>query len=558
MKKAYSYIAAMALCVVACSQEDMVSTYLSDSKAVHISAQIGTDEVSGGFQTRSNPIGDAEEQKVFNIGDQIAVTAANQPAVIYTLGENNTWTPEVSKYLTWESDNMLFSAYCPVGKNNASSTSFTVPSSYSSLEDLVAADYMTYVGSQSNVQGNGVTLPMERKMVRIVVNITSFGNQYESGYEVSAIKIHSNTMGYVDTSVQSGNKDVKAYRHTDNKFYALLAPTLESTSSKFITVTVKEFATNATTDLIVKGIPATKAGNSYEVNLTVGKDVARVTSVTINNWNSGAIVGGEVDDVPPATADANSNTITTYGEGQLTTALITTALATKNMLKIAGPMNEIDFQTLKGFLVNRKSNVDVDFSDANVATIPGELFSGWTSALGKIWLPVNVKEVCYFAFKDTHCTIMNFNELVKLKRIGTSAFYGCKFNDANIVLTSNISTIGQAIFKDSDIETIELPSEITEIPNSTFDGCRNLKKVVCKGDITNLGYQAFRYCDNLVELDISNSTKSILWYRPFDNISDISKLKVYVCSQSLIDEYVANTSLQNIGFTESNFSVKQH
>lgn len=293
MKKTYKYIAlaAIALSAVACSQEDMTSSYFSDSKAVHISAQIGTnDNITGGFQSRSNPLGEtAEEQVKFNIGDQISVATGSQSAVTYTLGENKTWIPETSKYLVWSSDNMLFTAYYPVGKNNASATTFTVPSDFANVKDLADADYMTYHGTLSNAEGNGITLPMERKMVRLVIN-TTFGNQYESGYEVSSIKIHTNSTGYAgQDKVQSGNKEVTAYKHDDGKFYALLAPTSADASAAFLTVTVNGIAE----ELTVKGIPTTIAGYSYEMNLTVGKDKASVKSVKVSDWKNGTIIGGE-------------------------------------------------------------------------------------------------------------------------------------------------------------------------------------------------------------------------------------------------------------------------
>ena len=61
-------LAALAFSALACTKEDdFASSYLSDPNAVRITAQVGTNDVTGGF-TRSNPLGTAEEQaKKMNI-----------------------------------------------------------------------------------------------------------------------------------------------------------------------------------------------------------------------------------------------------------------------------------------------------------------------------------------------------------------------------------------------------------------------------------------------------------------------------------------------------------
>ena len=54
----YILVAAASLSVVACSQDDGLSnSYLKDSDAVHITAQVGSNEATGGFISRSNPLG---------------------------------------------------------------------------------------------------------------------------------------------------------------------------------------------------------------------------------------------------------------------------------------------------------------------------------------------------------------------------------------------------------------------------------------------------------------------------------------------------------------------
>ena len=299
MKAIYKNIAlaALALSAVACTQdEDFAPSYLNDPDAVRITAQVASGNVTGGF-TRSNPLGTTEaEQKAFNSGDAIAVTADNQDAVTYTFN-GTTWTPEEGKYLKWEEDEMNFTAWYPVGKNNASATTFNVPTGYTEESPIAAADYMVYTGTQNKTNGNGVTLPMERKMARIVITPILNDEFPETNYSITDIKVHANTSGYASGTVQAGNIEVTALEQGD-AYYALLAPTTAADAT-FLTVTVTKTDDSTSQELTVEGIPNTTAGQSYEYTLTVGKDKATIGNVKVNPWTDGtAIPGGEAEEVP--------------------------------------------------------------------------------------------------------------------------------------------------------------------------------------------------------------------------------------------------------------------
>ncbi|MEG2268931.1 MAG: fimbrillin family protein, partial [Acinetobacter sp.] len=100
-------------------------------------------------------------------------------------------------------------------------------------------------------------------------------------------------------TVAGGNTQVTSYT-ADSKFYALLTPTTADANATFLTLTVKKTADGSTTTLLVKGIPATEAGKSYTYTLAVGKDLAQVGNVTVENWTDGtAIPGGEAEEVIP-------------------------------------------------------------------------------------------------------------------------------------------------------------------------------------------------------------------------------------------------------------------
>ena len=268
--------AAAILALSACSEsEDLLSAYHSDSKAVHITAQVGKASADG--FTRSNPLGTAEEQAKFNENDEISVKADGQDAVTYQLN-NNEWQPQGGKFLKWESDEMNFTAYYP-DTFDGNLDKVILPAEYDEAS-LAANDFMSYSGKQSNTKGNQLSLIMERKMARVVVEIDGFNDQY-AGATVNSI----NSLSICG---------IKAYKHTDNKFYALIKPCDAQSSATFISLDVAEGASKTTTETLT-GIPELTAGKSYTYQLTVGKDKVSVSGITVKDWQTGNITGGSTD-----------------------------------------------------------------------------------------------------------------------------------------------------------------------------------------------------------------------------------------------------------------------
>ena len=274
--------AAAILALSACSEsEDLLAAYHSDSKAVHITAQVGKASANG--FTRSNPLGATEaDQKKFNDGDMISVKADGQDAVTYQLN-NNEWQPQGDKFLKWESNEMNFTAYYPATFNGT----INQPTEYNSLESLAAADFMSFSGPQTNTKDNKrnqLTLTMERKMARVVVEIDGFNDQYAGA-----------TIKNVNSLSICG---VKAYKHSDNKFYALIKPCEAQNSETFISLDVAEGASKTTTEKLT-GIPALTAGNSYTYQLTVGKNKISVSGITVKDWTTGTITdNGKTEECP--------------------------------------------------------------------------------------------------------------------------------------------------------------------------------------------------------------------------------------------------------------------
>ena len=289
----------MILALSACSEsEDLLSAFHSDPNAVRITAQVGKASANG--FTRSFPLGDAEAQKKFKDGDMISVKADGQDAVTYQLN-NNEWQPQGNKFLKWESETMNFTAYYPSSFNGT----ITQPTEYTDEASLAKADFMSFSGPQTNTKDNNnqLTLTMKREMARVVVEIAGFNDQYTKNATVNSLSICG----------------VKAYKHSDNKFYALIDPNYAPSTAPFLSLEVAD-GESKTTEKYTTTPTTFVAGKSYTYKLIVGKNKVSVSGITVADWDNTGIIteGSKAEHIIPYVtfkADAEQKfRMITYGD----------------------------------------------------------------------------------------------------------------------------------------------------------------------------------------------------------------------------------------------------
>ena len=408
-------LAAAILALSACSEsENLLSAFHSDPNAVRITAEVGKASANG--FTRSNPLGATEaDQKKFNENDEISVQADGQDAVTYKL-VGSEWQPQDGKFLKWESNEMNFTAYYPASFDG-NLDKVTLPAEYDEAS-LAANDFMSYSGKQSNTKGNQLSLTMERKMARVVVEIDGFNDQY------------------ADAKIDNVNSlsicGIKAYKHSDKKFYALIKPCAAQSSAIFLSLEVAEGASKTTETLT--GIPALTAGNSYTYKLTVGKDKVSVSGISVANWTGGTISGGKTEECP-------TPYITFKAEKAQTFKMTTTGTYEINGLEYS--VNNGDWATVKagtevpfggenGNLRLRGTNINGTASLWNkYSTITFTNKNVKVACIGDIrtlldWRIYNIVETnnarfCYL-FKD--CAVLTSAPELPAKKLAFYCYYG--------------------------------------------------------------------------------------------------------------------------------------
>ncbi len=93
-----------------------------------------------------------------------------------------------------------------------------------------------------------------------------------------------------------------------------------------------------------------------------------------------------------------------------------------------------------------------------------------------------------------------------------------KGNDKNVTIPESVdghavSVVGHSIFQAKDnIESVTLPSTVTEIQDYAFSTCKNLTKVTLPEGLKIIGQNAFWNCQKLEEITLPSTLKKIDWY----------------------------------------------
>lgn len=544
----YFGAAALLALLAACSNDDLENiSYPNDPLAVRVNATAGKNVITRSFPT------DDTQQTAFKDGDRISVGTEDQDAVIYTK-KSTGWGPE-SGYLKWTSSSLTFNAYYPVDKNNASMTTFDVPKEQNSLEAIGNADYMTYSGAQTKPASadGSITLNLTRKMARVVIGDIKFLDQYKTGYSVTAISVHGNTSGYENGTTKTGDIAVNAYKDDNGKFYALLSPTTLNESETFLSVTVKADDSDDTEVLLVKGIPALSASNSYTYALTVGKNMITISSVTVENWYDGGPViadngEGEAEEQKDPKVDKNNNSITTYKEGQIAKnpQLIVDAIGTDGSLAISGPMNDADIVALKKYMTNNTdATLSLDLKGAKLASISQRAFYGVTG-LVSIKLPEGLKVIgdSWNGSTFSECTALQSVEFPStLEELNFASFWGCTSLETIDLSKTKVASIEAALFRNcSSLTSVSFGPETSVFNNTVFVGCSSLTII----DLS--------LCD---DVPIFNYTPGDDSESPFYDLEK-SKITIYVKDADMKTAFEGSDWVTRVGFTADNFVVKNN
>lgn len=437
--KITKYIGALAFVAMlaACSNEEEqgINTL---SNVVEVTANVGKNSIF----TRSNPVGKTEEAlSVFNDGDLIRILT-NGKTVNYTKSGDN-WIPENGDYLCWTGGVQEFKAIYPYSASeNTVNTIYSgyVSADQSTLDKIAKSDYMWTNRIEAKApQDRMLELYFQRQTARVVVRVSSFGNEFDGLKPVlTDVKVYSKL--HVSAEEQVGEneniEEITAYKdptpdeNGNNVFYALVAPGEKKDGENFLklTVTYNDEDGNPTLskDLFVKGIPAHEYAQSYTYNVKIGKDKAAVGNVNVTDWSTGSVIEG-------------GDAVTTTENALL---VIEKALAAnkKNIeITLDANADKSVFDAIREALKSA-SEGSINLTVYGVETLPPSAFTD-CKPLKSISLP-EVKSIDRYAFQ--YCIGLETIYAPIVSSISDFAFADCP--KLKSVTLGNISAAGISIF----------------------------------------------------------------------------------------------------------------
>ena len=447
--KITKYIGALAFVAMlaACSNEEEqgINTL---SNVVEVTANVGKNSIF----TRSNPVGKTEEAlSVFNDGDLIRILT-NGKTVNYTKSGDN-WIPENGDYLCWTGGVQEFRAIYPYSASeNTVNTIYSgyVSADQSTLDKIAKSDYMWASRIEAKApQDRMLELYFQRQTARVVVRVSSFGNEFDGLKPVlTDVKVYSKL--HVSAEEQVGEneniEEITAYKdptpdeNGNNVFYALVAPGEKKDGENFLKLTVtynnEDGNPTLSKDLFVKGIPAHEYAQSYTYNVKIGKDKAAVGNVNVTNWSTGSVIKG-------------GDAVTTTENALL---VIEKALAAnKKNIEITLDANADNsvFYAIREAL-SSASEGSIDLTVYGVETLPSSAFTD-CKPLKSISLP-EVKSIDRYAFQHSIGLETIYAPIVS--SISDFAFADCP--KLNSVTLGNISAAGIRIFDNVYTEIVDL------------------------------------------------------------------------------------------------------
>lgn len=151
---------------------------------------------------------------------------------------------------------------------------------------------------------------------------------------------------------------------------------------------------------------------------------------------------------------------------------------------------------------------------ASLETIGEEAFYD-CGGIKKLALPSGLTSMDKTAFKMCHfdeITSESAKYTIKndcLIEIGTKTLLFALNADSTIPTDGSVRIIGEAAFRYSEVESVVIPSGVTEIRMNAFSECTKLRSLTIGSDVKTIGKYAFQYCTALRRVNIPGSVTKL-------------------------------------------------
>ena len=286
MKKNILYTLALLSIFASCAKTELPHFGgENDPNAVVISPSVAV------LSSKSNPLGDSDAQTRFNEGDIITIKDLSDSKVYtYTLTGDGSWKSTDGKCLLWYSESLNIEASYGCEENVEDQSDAT---------KIAEADYMTYSGTVRRGNNNELTFALNRKKALVTVVIDSYGDQYNPEVDkISDLQFHT-----ITPYIRDANGNYTEFRNNGTVGYSYSAIVPDGLNLGIF------YKVHDQDRKVIDPLNQTHfdAGNSYTINLRVGKDKLEVGDISVSDWGSTDWGNAEADiDAPYVTFSADS------------------------------------------------------------------------------------------------------------------------------------------------------------------------------------------------------------------------------------------------------------
>ena len=289
-KKIFALMAA-ALSLAACSTNDVADITLDDADNVVNVASVTRSPEGGTTTSTSSPMSapfhlvNKTQQTVYGANYEADFQATlNEDGSVsgYTISNGKIlWCNKMSDGVRMDN---VFEAFSPLttDDNNASYTTFNIPTDQSSAQKLASADWMTATTTKKKAEAtSGLDLIFSHRNAKLHFNVT-----FKGEVEASNVTLSSDNFKVVDFitpcyTATGNSKTIEAIVEADKDYSGV----------NLIEVTINFDANNSETYKVSlpSGLTQFEEGKQYNFTLTIGHNQATISSVYVTDWEDGNI-----------------------------------------------------------------------------------------------------------------------------------------------------------------------------------------------------------------------------------------------------------------------------
>ena len=293
-KKIFALMAA-ALSLAACSTNDVADITLDDADNVVNVASVTRSPEGGTASSTSSPMTapfhlvNKTQQTVYGANYEADFQATlNEDGSVsgYTISNGKIlWCNKMSD---GERMDNVFEAFSPLttDDNNASYTTFNIPTDQSSAQKLASADWMTATTTKKKAEAtSGLELIFSHRNAKLHFNVT-----FKGDVEASNVTLSSDNFKVVDFitpcyTATGNSKTIEAIVEADKDYSGV----------NLIEVTIdgETYAAPIPSNLLIQTAEGTQynfeEGKQYNFDLVIGHDQATISSVSVTDWEDDSI-----------------------------------------------------------------------------------------------------------------------------------------------------------------------------------------------------------------------------------------------------------------------------